>query len=195
MLRVHQLEMAKGYDGLLRGMPEPTMLIGVYRVDGGHARALARYLYRFKRPGGFPTKVTTTVPSDEVLAFRPSTDSRIAVLALALEEDDGRGLQSLYAQLEDADGVLAWTDDDVAPVPTHLPELSGGPMPPDHARRIHLMFGEHDPSRHLEGDDWIDANLLWTSIALKRLRHRLHFVSADGRNDWTAEVEILVRTA
>ncbi len=194
-MRVHQLEMAKGYDGLLRGMPEPTMLLGIYRVDGGHARALGRYLYRFGRPAEFPTKVMPKVASDEVLAFRPSTDSRIVVLALAVEEDNGRGLQTLFAELEGADGVLAWTDDDVAPVPTHLQELCGGQMPPDRAHRVHLMFGEHDPSRHLDGDDWIDANLLWTSIAIKRIRHRLHFVSADGRNDWTAEVELMVRTA
>lgn len=192
---MQQLELARGYDGLLRGMPEPTLLLGLYRIDGSHARVLGRYLYRFERPGGFPTKVGPKEKSRESLVIVPSPSTRLVLLALAVEEDSGRGIQTLYAELETGDSVVAWTEHEAAPVPMHLPELSAGIMPPDLGQRVHLMFGERDPSIRLQGDDWIDANLLWTSIAPKRRQHRMHFVSADGRNDWTAEVELSVRPA
>lgn len=192
---MQRLELAKGYDGFLRGMPEPTILLGLYRVDGSHARVLGRYLHRFERPGGFPTKVGPEKESRESMVVVPSDDTRLVLLALAIEEDSGRGLQTLYAELEDGDAVVAWTEHEAAPVPTHLPELSAGLIPPDLGHRIHLMFDERDPSVRLDGDDWIDANLLWTSISPKRMVHRLHFVSADGRNDWTAEIELSVRPA
>lgn len=192
-LRVRQLELARGYDGFLRGMPEPTMLVGLYRIDGSHARSLGRYLYRFERPGEFPTKVAPRESSQESLTMVPSSDTRVVLLALAVEEDSSHGLQHLYAELEHGDAVVAWTEHEAAPVPMHLPELSAGPLAPDLGHRIHLMFGERDPSRQLRGDDWIDANLLWTRLTSKRCVHRLHFVSADGRNDWTAEVELALR--
>lgn len=192
---MQQLELARGYDGFLRGMPEPTLLLGVYRVEGSHARVLGRYLYRFERPGGFPAKVAPREASRESLVLVPSAGTRVVVLALAVEEDSGRGLQTLYAALEHGDAVVAWTEHETAPVPMPLCELSAGAMPPDLGQRVHLMIGERDPSIHLQGDDWIDANLLWTSIAPKRCVHRLHFVSTDERNDWTAEVELSVRSA
>lgn len=191
-IQVHRLELAKGYDGLLRGMPEPTLLLGVYRVDGPHVRALGRYLYRFHGPEGFPSKVLPQEASAESLVFLPSTDSRVVLVALAVEEDSGRGIQALYAQLEAGEAMLAWTDDDVAPVPTHLFELSDSAMKPDRGYPVHLLLGDHDPNAHLRGDDWIGANVLWTRISPKRVNHRLHFVSSDGRNDWTAELALTV---
>ena len=56
--------------------------------------------------------------------------------------------------------------------------------------RVHLLLGEHDPTKELEGDDWVDANLLLLPPGLGGARHRLHFVSACGRNDWTAELSV-----
>ena len=91
--------------------------------------------------------------------------------------------------------MVAWTEHEGAPVPMHLPELLAGSLPPDLGHRIHLMFGDRDPSVSLSGDDWIDANLLWAELGGRRQVHRLRFVSTDERNDWTAELELLVRRA
>lgn len=187
--------MAKGYDGLLRGMPEATMIVGLYRVGSAHARLVGRYLYRFEHPKGFPSKVGTREASDEALAVVLPKGTRLAVLALAVEEDGGQGLQTLYAALEPGDGIVAWTDHGPAPEPVHLPEICGRTMPAGQGHRVHVLLGDLDPSRGLPGDDWIDASLLWTEPAVQRRRHRLCFVSADGRNDWTAVVELTLRGA
>ena len=100
--------MAKGYDGLLRGMPEATLLVGLYRVGPAHARLVGRYLYRFERPSEFPTKVGPREASNESLAVPLPRGTRLAMLVLAVEEDSGRGLQSLFAALEP--GETAWFD-------------------------------------------------------------------------------------
>lgn len=185
--------MAKGYDGLLRGMPEATLLVGLYRVGPAHARLVGRYLYRFERPSEFPTKVGPREASNESLAVPLPRGTRLAMLVLAVEEDSGRGLQSLFAALEPGDAVVAWGDQGLEPA--HLSELCGAGLPADTAHRVHLLLGEHDPSRDLAGDDWIGASLLWTEPAIRRYAHRLCFVSADGRNDWTATVELGLRGA
>ncbi|MCH9682790.1 MAG: hypothetical protein K0V04_15245 [Deltaproteobacteria bacterium] len=122
--------------------------------------------------------------------------TRLLVLALAVEEDSGRGLATLFAQLESSDTMMAWTYATDVPVPTAVPELAAGDqLAPDLGHRIHIMMGDRDPSVRLDGDDWIDANLVWTQAARARRRYRLHFVSADERNDWTAELELWLRRA
>lgn len=192
-LQVRELELAKGYDGLLRGMPEPVLIVGLYRVGSAHARLVGRYLYRFERPGGFPTKVAPRVRSDESLALTLPKNTRLAVLVVAVEEDSGRGLQALYAALEAGDAVVVWTDQGPAPEPVHLPELCARAEAEGVPHRVQLLLGEHDPSRDLQGDDFIDANLLWTAASVGRREHRMHLVAADGRNDWTAIVQLQLR--
>lgn len=185
--------MARGYDGLLRGMPEATMIVGLYRVGPAHARLVGRFLYRFERPSGFPSKVGPSIPSDEALAITLPKGTQLALLALAVEEDSGKGLQILYAALDPGDGVVAWTDHGPAPEPAHLYELCHGRPGAGQGHRVHLLLGDRDPSRGLPGDDWVDASLLWVSPEVQRREHRLTFVSADGRNDWTAVLELGLR--
>ncbi len=195
-LAVEQLELARGHDGLLRGMPEPTMILGIFGLLGTQVRLLGRYLYQFDRPDGFPTKVAPQEASQESVVASLEPGARLALMALAVERDSGRGLQRLFAQLEHGDTVMAWSDAGPVPMPTPLPELCvADRMTPDRGHRIHLMFGDRDPSQELSGDDWIDANLLWTAQRRQRHRHRLHFVSADGRNDWTAELLLTLQGA
>ncbi len=186
-----QLEVAKGHDGFLRGAPEPTLVVGLYRVDEAEVRLLGRYLYRFAQPSSIPAKVAPREPSHEWVVQRLDTTSRVVLLALAAEEDSGRGLQHLYAELEHGAAVMAWTDTGGAADPGHLAELADeGRLAAGRAHRVHVMFDDRDPSARLPGDDWVDANLLWTPSGPGRQRYRLHFVSPDGRNDWTAELDL-----
>lgn len=195
VLRMEQLELARGYDGLLRGAPEPSLVVGVFCVHGEHARLAARYLYRFERPGGFPCKVGPREPSNESCTVVVAAGARLVVLALAVEEDSGRGLQALYGELERGDTIVVWTRDEAAPVPLHLHELDPHAVTPDVAHRIHVLLGERDPAKRLEGDDWVDAAMLVTLPLVQHRRHRLHLCSADGRNDWTAQLDVVVRRA
>ncbi len=192
---IEQLELAKGHDGILRGAPEPAIVVGLYRVDASGAVALGRYLYRFERPDSLPTKVGLRERSKESIVFAPGPETRIAVIALAVEEDSGRGLQTLFAELENGEAVVAWLEQQNAAMPMHLPDLTAGGLPPDTPHRVQLMFGDHDPSKNLRGDDWIGAALVWTTSERARHRHRLRFVSDDTRNDWTAELDLTIGTA
>lgn len=191
-----QLEVAKGHDGWLRGAPEPALTLGLYRIDDEEVRLLGRFLYRFERPSSIPAKVAPREPSKEWVVQRLAKTTRLALLVLAAEEDNGRGLQHLYAELEHGASVLAWTESGEAAEPLHLHELTvAAKLPPARAHRVHLMFEDRDPSVRLAGDDWVDANILWTANLPGSRRYRLHFVSPDGRNDWTAELDLVLGSA
>ncbi len=192
--RVERLELAKGYDGFLRGAPEPTLLVAVYGVTGTRARLAGRYVYRFEQPTAYPCKVSTREPSHEscvVVVAEPS--DRLVLLVLAIEEDSGRGLQALYAELERADAIVVWPPDTVTPAPLLLGELEPQAMAPDLGHRVHVLLGELDPAAKLEGDDWVDAAVLHAAATTQRKRCRFHLCCANARNDWTAELELIVR--
>lgn len=193
-LRFDALEIAKGHDGFLRGAPEPALIVAVYRVQRGHARLFGRYLYRFDVPRSFPAKVEPMKESRERLIVPCGEDSRLLLLMLAVEEDNGRGVASMFAKVERGDAVVVWTDEDVVPVPAHLYEL-GSTVPADLPQRTHVMFGEQDPSHTLAGDDWIDAGFVTTTPGFGTRGYRFHFVSGCGRNDWTAEFRLKIQGA
>ncbi len=194
-LELEQLELARGHDGLLRGAPEPALIVAVYGTTTEHAHLAGRYLYRFERPGSFPCKVTPRERSQESCLVVVASGAKVVLLALAVEEDSGRGLQSLYAALEPGDDVVLWTPGSVTPAPLHLYEPAPPELGPDLGHRVHLLLDGHDPSEQLPGDDWIDASVLYTSATTQTRRHRLHFRAADGRNDWTAELALTLRRA
>lgn len=193
--RIDELEIALGHDGLLRGSPEPVLLVGVYGVDATGVSTCGRFLYRFERPGGLPSKVAPLERSNESVVVPQSEGARVVVVVLAVEEDSGRGLQTLYAELERGEVIVAWDEQSAGLAPVHLSELTAGGFAAEVAHRIHLVFENRDPSKELRGDDWIGAGLVWAPLEPGLGRHRLHFVSPDGRNDWTAELELVIRHA
>lgn len=197
-LTLEHLELAKGYDGLLRGTPEPTLIAGLYAIDSS-TRLLGRYLYRFQRPAEFPTKVAPRKASKEQVTFTRGAGTRVVAVVLAVEEDSGAGLPRLFAALEQAEAIVAWTDQGTSSLPTPLCELcTAEGLAPGRGHDVHVMFGQHDPSKELAGDDWIGAGLLWvagTPTTSADRVHRMNFVSADTRNDWTLQFELMIRPA
>jgi hypothetical protein len=192
-VRMLHLEVARGHDGLLRGAPEPVVVLGVYLVDEGGVRLVARYLYRFERPDSVPCKVAPREASDESFVVGMSATSRAVIVALAIEEDSGRGVEAAYAELTRTSDLMAWPADAATPSPAHLDEIAAGALPVDEPLRVQLLFGDA-PITRLPGDDWVDASALVVGTSARRV-HRLHFVSADMRNDWTAELEVGLRPA
>lgn len=194
-LRMEQLELAKGYDGLLRGAPEPTLVVAVFGATAEHVRLVGRFLYRFERPESFPCKVATREPSRESCVVGIQPGARLVLLAVAIEEDSGRGLQATYAALERADAIVVWGSEHGAPLPMHLGELDPQLMPLDLGHRVHVLVDGNDLATQASGDDWVDAVVLHSVPAFQNRRHRLRFCAADGRNDWTAELLLAVRRA
>ena len=192
--RLEAVELARGHDGFLRGRPEPVLLVAGFGVGGGEAFLLSRALRRVVVREPFPSVTTITGPTDcEVVKARvPPECDRVVVLILAIEEDSGRDVEALYAELPSCELFSAWPLDERWPDPLGLEELARGPRtPPPRAQRVHLLSGGRDLREQCHADDWVGAAL----VVLERggdagVLWRYRFVSADGRNDWTALVRI-----
>src|SRR5688572_25110651 len=92
IVRVESLEITRGHDGLLRGKPEPVLLLAVYRMaEVGGAMLVGRLLRRMRVEQAPPCVLD--VPSAELrYDTRLRGNERFALLLLAVEEDDGGGV-------------------------------------------------------------------------------------------------------
>ena len=126
-MELTSLELASGHDGLLRGMPEPVVLLGAFLLADGRALPLGRCLVRLSSPSGrFPTTVTPPEPAVLRAKGRAISSARIAVLALAVEEDDGGDVERIYAHLAEAKNLRVWDLEESVPSPASLAELLSG---------------------------------------------------------------------
>jgi len=193
-LTVHCLEIAKGYDGLLRGKPEPLLILAAYTLNDIAIRTLGRTLHTFLPKDPFPSTAQPkqhSVIDMEVVAKRPMY---FAVLGIALEEDRGKDVQSLYGLLEEHHNLSVWSPTSSNPVPLTLEELRGSGNEWRYPREANLLIEGSEASSNCRSDKWIGA-VAWcfpASVNLDGARYRLHFLSQDGRNDWTAIVDLWI---
>lgn len=192
-LHLLRLELARGYDGPLRGMPEPTLLFGIYRVRADRVTLLERSLHRLTSRGPHPERIDVEDARVEARAPRVK-DMRLLVLALALEEDSGEGVAALYAELEAPDRLALWAADAQQPDPVSLADWAKTTSPAAPVTTtVHLVDAERDLRDAKLGDDWVGAAVFCLDDEKRsREERRMRFASADGRNDWTAIVEVRV---
>jgi hypothetical protein len=191
------LELASGHDGLLRGMPEPVVLLGAFLLTDGQARSLGRVLVRTNQPAGrFPTVVTPTAQAALLgrgRAASGASGARIAVLAIALEEDSGKDVERVYAHLENGKALRVWALDDAVPHVTTLAELgASAPSEPPIAPRVGVLDEGADLRDLCKDDEMVGAALFLIGVNRQEEGFRLHFVSSDRKNDWTAIVGVSV---
>jgi hypothetical protein len=191
VVRLKAVEITLGHDGYLRGHPEPTLLVFAYAVTIDRSYMLGRALRRLDVTGSYPCEAVIA----EQLLFRAEILSgvqRIALLCLALEEDSGRDIELLYARLAHAETLQLWDACVPVPQPRAIAELGDAqPSSPPVASRVQLMHGGEDVASLCRRDDWIDAAVVVWDPAQPTHRHwRCPLVSANGRNDWTAHLEI-----
>lgn len=199
MVRVElrQVEFAAGHDGLLRGKPEPVILLFAYCVDyaaGGATSFLGSTVARLY-PHKFPTlisvgkdgKIATDVR--RVCAAR-ETDG-LLILALALEEDSSADVQRLYKRLAEPSSIFLW--DSGAPIPAPVTIARATTWTDRRGAQVysvHVMDGVVDLAEQCSGDTWVGAQAVITGYRQRDSECRLHFVSADKRNDWSALIVI-----
>lgn len=174
------IEIALGDDGWGRGDPEPVLLVGLYAEHETQVSLVSRGLARPRVKSPYPNDVD----GDEgpIIKTRLPDQSRLALLVLALEEDGGKDVQSLYAMLEQP-RFSFWSDDDPEPNPRTLSEWMAGATG---VFGVNPLHDEVDLAEHCRSDEWIGATLI---VDVKRGgRHRVHVRSADGTNDWTVEL-------
>jgi hypothetical protein len=182
-----ELELAKGHDGLLRGLPEPVIAAGAYLLIEGEARLIGRHIWRFDAPAAIPGKARATTAN--LLVPRPRLATcEMVLLMFAVEEDSGRGVANTYAALERGDDLLVL--DDLGDHLHALHELGAIEAP---AGRLHRALPRVDGRGFDElcvGDDWIDAAWMHIPLGPYSADLRFHARASDGKNDWTALLEL-----
>ena len=185
-MSLEALEVARGHDGLLRGRPEPTLLIAAYRTNGVlPASLVGRQLVRARLNGDIPCSVALAQPELRYDArFAPT--ERILILAFAVEEDSGEAVQALYAAFEAPSQLLLYSPLEAVPSPLALDEWARNECAAPSAANVEVLFdGAH--FEQIDGSDqFISASAFSVSTQLRADEAwRLPFVARDQRNDWT----------
>jgi hypothetical protein len=193
-VEIVETEIAKGYDGLLRGGPEPTIVLGLWAVGAAAATLVGRRVARMATPTTLPHTVKSEAPVALSALVAKESTQRLVVLVLAIEEDDGRGVQEAYALME-GDETLTL----LSSVGGHP---HGGPMGP-YARdatsphgdphAVHVEVEGIGIEESIKGDDWVGASACVLKVERFRQSLRFHVRSKDERNDWTVRLDVKVR--
>ncbi len=189
-LELKAIEIARGYDGPLRGAPEPALVLAIYRVTAQDVTLIARRAVRLSARGVYPERIEV---NDDLGARVPRVAGmRVLVLAAMLEEDSGRGIERVYADLEATSSLAAWAVDAHVPDPISLIEWARStPALAPSTARVHLVDAAGDLRDQELGDDWIGAALFHLDdVRHERSERRMRFASQDGRNDWTAVFDV-----
>jgi hypothetical protein len=187
--KLEALEVARGDDGWLRGHPEPVILLGAGVVGRDGPILESRTIARFATPSVIPV---TALPADHVrlTADHRGPRSTFFLIALALEHDGGDDIAQLYGAIE---APARWSFLPLraeVPEPLEITEACArlGPAP---SRVEPMLDGAH---LALENDEIVGATFVAAAThESRRGTVRLHFVSANGKNDWTARVGVTVR--
>jgi hypothetical protein len=183
------LEIAKGHDGLLRGAPEPVVVIGAFLITDNKPVLCGRGIFRFESPKQIPGVITRK--EGKVHGLVPKKpNSRLAFIFAALEEDEGGAIREVYARMERAAHFQAIDREDHSLRALNLEEW---PAPePDQFLGPHAVDLQVDGQdlQAIAGDDWVAASILLVPLPFAlRDPVRIHFRDRDGKNDWTLRVK------
>lgn len=190
-----QLEITAGHDGLLRGKPEPVILLSAYCLAGDVVTFLGQALARLHPKKPFPTQI---MPDEEVAISvdvrqheSAKAGNHLLVLALALEEDSSDDVQRLYKRLTTAQSLFLWDSASHIPAPVTLGNAARwAKRDGANCFAVHLMDGIADVGEQCEGDTFVAAQAVLIEFCRGPAECRLRFVSADQRNDWTAQLTV-----
>lgn len=186
MVELHHLEIASGYDGLLRGAPEPVLVVGAYAL-APTPRTLLRTIFRVDALAGtFPQTIPVLHDEQRARVGTGEPDPTVLLVVVGVEDDGGRGVSKVYGALERVSELaLASLDrgDDVVT----LAELALAPDAWREAKRA-LLLVDGLPIQALcgEDDDWVGAAAVVAGRTGGARRHRMHVAGVDLVNDWTA---------
>jgi len=187
-LCLSRLEMARGHDGLLRGEPEPVVVLGVYHSTGVTMRALGRMHVGFAPRGGYPVVVepegVSTITAPVLPGGTPHDKERLVMLAIALEDDGGSDVARIYGALQEITTFSCWPRDEQVPNPVPLIEASTWTEP---VTRVFVLDEGRDLRALCTKDELIGAALVTMPVSRGRREFRLPFSSE--RNDWVALLE------
>jgi hypothetical protein len=192
-LTLGSLEVARGHDGLLRGKPEPALLVAAYRTNSAlPASLVGRMLVRVQVKSNMPCTIEL---GERELRYdaRFALTERILVLVFAVEEDSGEGVAALYAAFETPGQFLLYAGGESIPSPIGLDEWARCECAPPAARPVEVLFGGESFENIAGADEFISASAFSVSSQVRADEAwRLPFVARDQRNDWTLVLRMRV---
>lgn len=167
------------------------LLIATYDARPGHARLLSRLITRYEAVRELPTAVK---PRDmRIKGVDVAPQLPIAMLAIALEEDSSRDIQRLYADLDDADGIVVWPSEGVDSIPGTIDQITES-LRPERVEPVELKIAGRFPADWFRADKYISSAAAWiVASGCKAIALEIPACSADGRNDWLARVSLQLR--
>lgn len=191
VLEMRGLEIARAYDGILRGEPEAVVMVAVYALEDA-PRIIARALWRFdSATEKLPTVVAARRPARPIAhSYAIETEAPVLLLAVGMEEDAGADVRRVYGLLERAAHLHLWDQDEGGshPSPLSLGELADKLARPT---RVRVLIDSVDLGMAKQPrDDYVGA----CAVSLPRARlladHRMHLTDDAGKNDWTALLKV-----
>ncbi|HVJ14277.1 MAG TPA: hypothetical protein VM686_02505 [Polyangiaceae bacterium] len=188
---LESLEITRGHDGLMRGKPEPVLLLAAYRVSAAVA-LVGRVLCRAKM-GKAPPCVLPLEGAELRYDTRLRGEERFLLLMVAVEEDSGEGVAALYAKLEAPDAFALWSLSEPVPAPRSLGEWTAVLSAAPEAVPIELMVEQRHARELGSGDDFVSACAICVTAGDRQDEAwRLPFTDLEGRNQWTATVRVRI---
>lgn len=193
-VEMEALEVALGFDGPLRGKPEPAIILAAFGVGPGETSLLGRALRRVRVPRVEPSTTPLSGGALQLMKFKvPAAYTHVVLVGLALEEDGGADVAELYASMSEPDAMLSWRLSEVVPVPVTLAEAARSLTVPPDARSVELSRDEEMVGAGCRSDEFIGAAIIVLDAGERhRSAWRMRFRSEDGRNDWTALLSVRV---
>lgn len=185
-LSIDFLEVARGNDGFLRGLPEPSLVCGLFAVSADGTSLLGRQVCQFEQPTAFPQTVAARAPALIEATWMTGPDAALVVIVIGLEVDGGADVQRAYARLEDH-AHLMLLDTSETPTALHLAELISHKEEWRTPRAVDVTTDGSRWDQSCTSDDWIAAAAF---VPHARGPVRLRLLAADGKNDWTAKLTL-----
>lgn len=190
-LRVTDVEIEKGHDGLLRGGPDPAICLALCSARAETLSCLGRALVRAKaKTMGGPERIVIDDAERVRVKFSVDQDVTMIVLMIALEEDNGRGVRAAFEMLGNPETMCVWRGErDVLPVP--LTALAAHGVP--YLEPVPVDIGaEGEDKNAFAGDKWVGAGLMQARFEEHRFERTLRFPvrADDGKNAWTVGLSL-----
>jgi hypothetical protein len=191
-----QVEIARGHDGLLRGKPEPVLVVGVYLAPKTGVRLVKREIVRLPNPPVMPGNVQPDARRLARIRMGDADRGPVCIVVLGVEEDNGDDVARLYAALERPDAFAFWSERAGLEAPGHIAELFAAGEQIAHPRPMATWLDGHHIADTCQGDDWVGASVVvLPGEGRVHTDMRFHLVSADKKNDWTARARVRFRAA
>jgi quinol monooxygenase YgiN len=188
--KLTRVEFATATDGPLRGLPDPALVLAIYRLEDQKPALIGRLLWRITMAREAPYVVQ---PSEAILEVPCSIQhfpAKVIVMVIGIEENGGHGVQEAYQRLEPADGtMLSKIHHDEATTCALAEFTSGEALPPQAVAVLPIVDGMA-LSDCMHNDAWVGASASLLELRPQRLEEVIQFhLCTDARlNDWRVTV-------